>query len=54
MAMNAEGKSIEQDFLVIHPFHEDLLFLIYDRRCAERKEECMRLSVFSEGAVAFM
>lgn len=54
MAINAEGESIEQAFLVIHPFNEDLLHLIYDRHCAEQKEECMRLSVCSEGAVAFM
>lgn len=54
MAINAEGENIEQAFLVIHPFNEDLLNLIYDRHCAKQEEECMRLSLCSERAVAFI
>lgn len=54
MTINAEGKNIEQAFLVIHPFNEDLLYLIYDRHCAAQKEECMGLSVCSGKAVVFM
>lgn len=39
MAISAKGKSIEQAFLVIYPFNEDLLYLIYDRHCAKHNEE---------------
>ena len=39
MAIRAKGKNIKQDVLVIHPFNEDLLYLIYDRHCAKHNEE---------------
>lgn len=39
MAISAKGKSTEQALLVIHPFDEDLLHLVWGKHCVKYNEE---------------